>query len=225
MGGNSNSSIVIDITSGTPVQKFPNVMSSRRQWVSATVLADGRVLATGGSAEDNVLNDVNNSAEIWDPNAGTNGQWTVGPSGLRPRLYHSTALLLPDASVLVAGGGAPGPLVNLNAEIYQPSYLFDASDQLATRPVIASAPDTLQIGQNFQIQVGSVDARRVTLVKTGSVTHSVNMDQRFLELSFTASSGTLFVQAPTSAGIAPPGTTCCSCSTNGAFRPSARWSG
>jgi hypothetical protein len=81
-------------------------MSSQRQWVSATVLADGRVLATGGSLQDNVLNGVNNKAEVWDP---ATGIWTGGPEGQRPRMYHSGALLLTDASVLVLGGGAPVP--------------------------------------------------------------------------------------------------------------------
>jgi len=130
IGGGTRSAVVIDVTGGQPIVTATQPLSSVRQWVSATVLADGRVLATGGSAVDNQLTDVNNSAEIWDP---ATGQWTVGPSGSRARLYHSTALLLPDASVLVAGGGAPGPLVNRHAEIYYPSYLFDASDN--SRPV------------------------------------------------------------------------------------------
>jgi hypothetical protein len=50
--------------------------------------------------------------EIWHP---TTGQWTLGASAAKPRLYHSTALLLPDPSVLTAGGGASGPIKNVNA--------------------------------------------------------------------------------------------------------------
>ncbi len=75
----------------------------------------------------------------------------------------------------------------------------------ATRPTIVTAPDSLEIGQDFTIGVGSADIQRVTLVKTGSVTHSVNMDQRFLELPFTASSGTLFVEMTDNVTVAPPG--------------------
>mmetsp|Transcript_28963 Transcript_28963/g.52409 ORF Transcript_28963/g.52409 Transcript_28963/m.52409 type:complete len:112 (+) Transcript_28963:1028-1363(+) len=37
---------------------------------------------------------------------------------------HSTAILLPDATMLVGGGGRPGPVVNENVEIYSPPYLF-----------------------------------------------------------------------------------------------------
>jgi hypothetical protein len=61
------------------------------------------VLATGGSQVNNELTGVNNSAEIWDP---TDGVWTKGPNGQRPRLYHSMSMLLPDGRVLVGGGGA-----------------------------------------------------------------------------------------------------------------------
>jgi len=202
LGGRSNGAAVIDITGPQPVVTPTQSMSSKRMWASATVLADGRVVATGGSGVANTLDDVNTSAEIWDPST---GQWTVGASGLRARLYHSSALLLPDASLLVAGGGAPGPLVNLHAEVYYPPYLYDATGNFAPRPSIVSAPDSLQVGQNFSIGVGTANIRRVTMVKTGSVTHSVNMDQRFIELPFTASSGTLFVQMPGSVAETPPG--------------------
>ena len=39
------------------------------------------------------------------------------------------AVLMPDATVLVAGGGAPGPQNNLNFEVYYPPYLYDASGE------------------------------------------------------------------------------------------------
>jgi len=201
-GGNSNGAIVIDIRGPAPVVTPTQSMSTRRQWVSATVLADGRVLATGGSAVANQLNEVNNRAEIWDA---ATGQWTLGASGTRARLYHSGALLLPDASVLVYGGGAPGPVPNLHAEIYYPPYLYDASGAFRPRPVISSAPATIDLGGDFSVVSDSPNIRRVTMVKTGSVTHSVNMDQRFIELAFTQSSTTSFVQAPDTAGAAPPG--------------------
>ena len=84
----------------------------RRSWLTA------KVLVTGGSAVANQLTGVAYAATIWNP---ATGQWTLGASAVKPRLYHSTALLLPDGSVLTAGGGAPGPVKNLNAEIYYPA--------------------------------------------------------------------------------------------------------
>ena len=205
MGGNSNGSVVIDITGPQPVVTPVNqLMSSKRQWVSATVLADGRVVATGGSGQDNTLTDVNTSAEIWNPATGT---WTVGPSGSRARMYHSGALLLPSGAVLITGGGAPGPLQNLHSEIYYPSYLYSGPGVFAARPTLnpALSPDSLEIGVDFTVGVGAADIRRLTFVKTGSVTHSVNMDQRFIELPFTSSSGTLFVQMTDKVTEMPPG--------------------
>ena len=201
-GGESNNAIVIDIRSGAPLVSVSQPMSSQRRWVNATILADGKVLATGGSSVRNELVDVNNSAEIWDPDTGT---WMVGASGVKPRLYHSTAVLLPDATVLVLGGGAPGPEKNLNVELYFPPYLFTSGGNLASRLSIDSAPSALNIGGTFPISVSGGSAARVVMVKAGSVTHSFNAEQRFVELAFSGSGGELSVQAPTRAADAPPG--------------------
>jgi large repetitive protein len=203
MGGASSVALVIDINGAQPVVTSTQSMSTQRQWVSATILPDGKVLGTGGSAVENQLTGVNNSAEIWNPATGT---WSVGASAVNARLYHGSALLLPDASVLIAGGGAPGPLRNLNAEIYYPPYLFDATGARAARPEIISAPDTVLPGASFQVGVsGAASISRVSFIKTGSVTHSFNMDQRYLQLPFTANGGLLTAQLPSRAGDVPPG--------------------
>jgi len=202
-GGNSNGAIVIDINGAAPVVTATQPMATQRQWANATLLADGKVVATNGSRIDNQLTDVNNSAEIWDPATGT---WTVGASSVQARLYHSNAVLLPDATVLAVGGGAPGPVNNLNAELYFPPYLFTAGGQLAPRPAIDAAPTVLDIGKVFTMQVsGDKPVARVVMVKNGSTSHSFNMGQRFVELPFAANGGQLSVQAPARAADAPPG--------------------
>ena len=202
-GGASNGAIVIDITGSTPVVTPTQSMSSQRRLVNATILANGKVVATGGSQVFNELTGVNNIAETWDPQT---GQWTQGAVGNRARLYHSNALLLPDASVLVAGGGAPGPQNNTNVEVYYPPYLFTSNGQLAPRPTITLAPTALEIGKTFSVDVGNATGiSRVTLIKTGSATHSWNMEQRFLDLTFNVSGSRVTVQAPTRAADAPPG--------------------
>lgn len=202
-GGNSNGAVVIDIRGGSPVVTPTGSMSSQRRLVNATILPDGKVLATGGSPVWNDLTNANNSAEIWDPNTGT---WTVGASGQQARLYHSTSVLMPDATVLVAGGGAPGPQNNTNFEVYYPPYLFDASGARAPRPSIESAPSVIDIGQTFAVDFGSAPGiSRVVMIKTAAVTHSFNMEQRFVELTFNANGSRLMVQAPTRAADAPPG--------------------
>ena len=42
-------------------------------------------------------------------------------------------------------------------------------------------------------------------MKAGSVTHSFDMDQRYVGLSFTAAAGSLTVTGPPNSNIAPPG--------------------
>jgi YVTN family beta-propeller protein len=202
-GGNSSGAVVIDIRSGAPVVTTTGSMSSQRRLVNATILADGKVLATGGSPVWNDMTNANYTAEIWDPNTGT---WTVGASGQRARLYHSASVLMPDATVLVAGGGAPGPQNNTNFEVYYPPYLYDSSGALASRPAISSAPSVIDVGQIFAVDVGSAASiSRVVMIKTAAVTHSFNMEQRFVELTFRASGNRLMVQSPTRAADAPPG--------------------
>jgi YVTN family beta-propeller protein len=202
-GGSSNGAVVIDITNGTPAVTATQAMSSQRRLVNAAILPDGRVLATGGSSVWNALTNVNNSAEVWNPTTGT---WTRGPDGQRARLYHSISVLLPDARVLVGGGGAPGPQNNVNVEIYNPSYLFDASGARAVQPRLMSAPAEVNIGETFDVEfTDAADISRVTMVKTASVTHSFNMEQRFVELTFVRNGSQLRIQAPARAADAPPG--------------------
>jgi len=211
IGGTSNGAYTIDITGGNPVVTPTQTMSSTRAWVNATVLADGKVVATSGSAVPGEATGYNNIAEIWDP---ATGQWLQGAVAQKMRLYHSNALLLPDGGVLVSGGGATAPTPttdpnknNLNAEIYYPPYLFTSAGERAPRPVVDNAPTWIDIGKTFGIDVvaNAASISRVTLVKTGSTSHSFNMDQRFLDLTFNASGSHVAVQAPTHAGEAPPG--------------------
>jgi YVTN family beta-propeller protein len=204
-GGNSNASAVIDITSGAPRVTSSSTMLRRRQLATATILPNGQVLATGGSSAFNQMVDVSYEAETWNPQT---GQWTVGAGMKEARLYHSVGLLLPDATVLVAGGGAPGPdnKNNLNGEIYYPPYLFSGAG-FAARPVINSAPVVSNPGNTVKLEVTSGrPIARVTLVANGAVTHGWNMNQRFVELPFRASGGTISAQIPSHAADVPPGT-------------------
>ena len=199
-----SAAVVIDINGSAPKVTPAASMPVGLHWHTATVIADGRVVVTGGSLMSNQLIGVSTRALIWNP---TTDSWTEGAQGSgRSRLYHSTAILLPDATVLVGGGGARGPETNLNAEKYYPPYLYTAAGAFAVRPKIMAAPGSLKIGQEFTLGVNRAWAiRRVTLIKTGSVTHSFNMEQRFLELKFRRSGPNLRVTAPASAALAPPG--------------------
>jgi hypothetical protein len=124
-----------------------------------------------------------------------------------PRLYHSTALLLPDGRVLAMGKDAlfsPDPFhyPEHRGEVVSPPYLFGAP-----QPTLTSAPAEVHYGQPFPVgtpQAASID--RVNLLRPGSVTHSFNMDQRLVGLVISgASSQSVTVVAPPSWEVAPPG--------------------
>ena len=142
---------IMDISGATPTFTQTGGVGSNRAWSNLTDLADGTVLLTGGSnglgpSLGNVATETNN-AEIWNP---ATGQWTNDASAAIGRFYHSNTLLLPDGTVLSTGGGAPGPLTNLNSEIYTPGYLLNADGSLRTdRPVITSAPDDAAAGPDL----------------------------------------------------------------------------
>jgi hypothetical protein len=169
--------------------------------MNLTVLPDGKVLATGGTSSPG-FNDGTQAvlaAEMWDP---ATGAWTTMASMQVKRLYHSTALLLPDGRVLSAGGGRPAGINatdNKNAEIYSPPYLSNGA-----RPTITSAPSRVSYGQQFF--VGTPDAAsiaKVTLVGLGSVSHTLNMNQRFRRLSFSQATDGLNVTI-TNRRLSPP---------------------
>ncbi len=196
--------MTIDVTGSNPIVKNIAAPSLRtgRKWADTVILPDGKVLLVGGSGDANELNNVSYRPLIWDPST---ERWTTMESHQRSRLYHSTALLLKDGRILVAGGGAPGPQVNTNAEIFSPPYLYNSSGQ-ASRPNINSAPTQANYGANIAVSFSSANPiSRVTLVKTGAVTHSSNMDQRFIELNYRDISTGVRVNIPTSANVATPG--------------------
>jgi len=195
---------VIDINGPTPTAKVVAGVGQDRYEGFATVMADGRVLVSGGSAIDNVEFGVARTSRIWNP---VTQRWSNGATAVKMRLYHSTSLLLPDGRVFTGGGGAPGPQNNLNAEIYTPPYLYlqDGSKQLAPRPHITAAPTVATWGQAITLQTDAAKVSRVTFLKMGSATHTVDFDQRFTALSFSADGGQVTATLPASANLAPPG--------------------
>lgn len=201
-----NRKVVTIGLNGTQPKIAPTAdISAVRLWSNATLMADGKVLVTGGSAVGNQETSVAYAAETWDP---TTGKWTLGASASKPRLYHSMALLLPNGTVLTGGGGAPGPQKQLNAEIYYPPYLYTAAGTNAVRPTLVTAPTLLtpKAGTTFAATVGAGDTiGRITLLRTGSVTHSTNPDQNFQQLGFTQNGQNLTINAPANPNYTVPG--------------------
>lgn len=146
--------------------------------------------------------------ELFDPISET---WTrLCPKPLA-RLYHTTAVLLPDARVLVAGhDGAlnmrPYDESRYELEVFSPPYLFDSNGDLARRPSVVSAPGVATYNQRLNIVFRSEHGvGRVSLIRQSSTTHQINSDQRCIGLAFQLMSrDRLTVSMPPGDGIAPP---------------------
>jgi hypothetical protein len=114
---------VLDMTPGSGAWVPVPSMNFARTYHTMVLLPDGNVLVTnGGPSTDAVgVNNAIRQAELWSP---ATQQFSKLASMVSPRLYHSTALLLPDGRVLVAGGGRFNGVNEstdqLNAEIYSP---------------------------------------------------------------------------------------------------------
>lgn len=198
--GNQDASI-IDISGDILKVKQTTSLAKKRIWSDATLLPTGEILVTGGSSVYQSLEGVTNEAEIWNPETGL---WTLGAEANKARLYHSSALLLPNGTVLTAGGGPPGPVANVNAELYYPPYLFD-EDGFAERPVILSSTP-LRYGFEFELRFAkTTNISKVSLIGLGSSTHSFDMGQRYLGLDFTQKGSSLVVEAPEKSELAPSG--------------------
>jgi len=194
---------VLDMNQPSPAWRQTASMAFGRSYHNLTLLPDGNVLATGGGRNTDPFaqSQAVFAAEMWSPDTET---WTTMAANQVPRLYHSTALLLPDGRVLLAGGGRFGGGSNddqLSAEFYSPPYLFKGA-----RPVIDSAPGQVGYGATFPVTTANASQiASVSLIRLGSVTHGFDTSQRYLGLTFSATGGALNVQAPANANQAPPG--------------------
>ena len=210
-GPSSKDARVIDVNGTSPLVSATAPMAFGRRQHNLTVLADGSVLATGGLSSGAGLVDLNAGvypAELWNP---VTGQWRTLAAMQITRQYHSTALLLADGRVLSSGGGICGTCdqvgyLGKNAEVFSPPYLFEADGTLAPRPVIDAAPASSGYDAPIEIVTGNPAAiAKVGLVRLSAVTHSDNMEQRYIPLSFTRGATSLTATAPTNANVAPPG--------------------
>jgi len=172
--------------------------------MSATILPNGRVLAVGGSTNNEDAATASLNADLYNPATNT---FSPASANLFARLYHSASLLLPDATVLLVGGNPQRGSYEHRFENYSPAYLFNGDGTAAVRPVITGVPPgTVGYGAAFQVQTPDAAAiGSVVLVRPGAATHAFDMEQRLVGLSYTAGSGVLNVTAPPNGNIAPPG--------------------
>jgi hypothetical protein len=206
---------------------YPRVMPD------AVLLPDGSVLVVngvskgyaGGNAGTGpaLPGDAVVTAELYDPRS---DEWRVLAEAKKTRLYHSTALLLPDGRVLVAGtdhqtnvNKPEYPNLNVGTleydqhvarayeyemEVFSPPYLF----REIRRPVLTEVPERISYRESFQVGIdaeGRIEDLTAALLRPGAVTHGNNVDQRYVGLRIRQYKGTILLEAPPSPNVAPPG--------------------
>ena len=177
-----------------------------RAHLNTVLLPDGRMVSVGGGAGGTNLYAVRSDraerqVEIFDGNG-----WRLGPPQAESRAYHSTALLLPDGSVISAGDDNPAasdadPLRD-TYEIYKPSYFFRGP-----RPEIRTAPASADYDATISVGTTATDIVKATLVAPGAATHAVDMSQRLINLpvSQKADRTGYDVRMPANRDVAVPG--------------------
>lgn len=200
---------VVDLRTDPPVWRAAASMHVPRRQHHATILADGTVLVTGGTSGSG-FNDLSpgepvHAAELWNP---ATQEWEELAAEDVDRCYHATAVLLPDATVLSAGGGefTMGDEPNdpsdshRNAQIFHPPYLFRGP-----RPEIISAPEETAYGETFSLEISGPEIGKVTWVRLPSVTHASDQSQRINVLAFRCDHGSVTIATPQRPETCPPG--------------------
>ncbi|WP_054560637.1 PKD domain-containing protein, partial [Croceitalea dokdonensis] len=217
----TDNSFIIDLNNvaygQTPQVTAVGNMSLPRTMHNSTVLPNGEVLITGGLQGAAVFTDDTAvlGAEIYNP---ITNQWRTVAAMTTPRTYHSVAILMVDGRVFVGGGGlcdsTPGCIDHFDAEIYSPPYLFDSSNNLATRPEITavSASNTVPgahgetiVDYNETITVTTdVPTSEFSLIRFSAATHATNNEQRRIPLT-VAATGTSHNLTIPDRNLLPPG--------------------
>jgi hypothetical protein len=180
-------------------------MNHARVNPNAVILPDASILVLGGgdmyivTQGSKLLNPVKWAERF------KGGAWQQLVESTSFRSYHSTALLLPDGRVLLAGGDDR----SWDYEIYEPPYLTTG----LPRPSFVTNPETsltynTAYTLQFSIAAGAT-VSKVVLMRPGSTTHHSDFDQRYVELPVTVITGVpptegRFVQLTTPIGPPTP---------------------
>jgi Galactose oxidase-like, Early set domain/Divergent InlB B-repeat domain len=198
---------IIDLAAASPAWTPIHSMKIGRRQTTAIILADGKVLVTGGSSQCGFTNEAGAvfAPELYDPAVVSPADpWATMANASVVRVYHSTTVLLPDGRVLSVGSGDGGGVTQQYMyEIFSPPYLFKGA-----RPTITLAPNPIHYGVPFSVTTpNGASIRKVTLIRLASSTHAFDMGERLNTLTFQAAADgqSLTVTPPAAGKLAPPG--------------------
>jgi hypothetical protein len=193
------STAIVDLKRTNPAFQPGPPMDTAKMYVSAVVLPDSTVLETGGATKSVQFSGAPvYSAQIFNPKTNT---WRKVASPTVGRLYHSSAVLLPDGRVATFGSN-PKTSFEMRIEVFTPPYLQTGT----ARPVITAGPTELRYGGYAAFATTqAAPITSVVLVRPEATTHSSDPNQRLVDVGFTQTSTGVSVTMPTNANLAPPG--------------------
>jgi len=165
----------------------------------------------GGGKADN----PNFFAEMYNPDAPSGQRWSTMARSQIARMYHSTAALTTNGTILVTGCdrcanlksdlsfSAAAVKAEYRNEIFYPPFWYD----FANKPSIVSSPQLIQYQRQFSVKFSGPGVSYAVLVAPSSTTHSFNSNQRVVKLvtsSIDQYSKTMVLVAPPTANHAPP---------------------
>jgi len=181
-------------------------MIGGRHNANTVILPDGSLFTVGGNTQSSNYGGTLFSAELYSKSGDDpSGVWTEVAPNTIAAAYHSSALLLPNGTVMLSQDDknkTEEAAANHKVQIYSPPYLFKGA-----RPMMG-APNTATRGQSIAITATPAASRTIAkavLVAPGSVTHGNDMHQRFINLPITVSGTSVTAQVPASTSLVPPG--------------------
>ncbi len=197
--GAVSSTAIADLKLANPAFVPGPSLDAAKMYPSAVILPDSTVLATGGATKSvNYGGTPVTSTQIFNPK--TNA-WTKMASATVGRVYHSSAILLPDGRVATFGGN-PLNSFEMRIEVFTPPYLETGT----ARPTLSGGVNDLNYGDFANYTTTQASAiRNVVLVRPGSATHSSDPNQRLIDVKFTRTANGVAVTMPVEPNLAPPG--------------------
>ncbi len=175
MGQPTNAAAVYDPATG---QTTTLTMNQPRAGHGASLMANGRVLITGGfnavSLTDllSLLTGVQASTEVFDPSTSA---FTPGSNMLEPRALHSSTAMS-NGRVLVAGGLTVIPILNIPT-ISNTAYSYNPSTGSFGLPAFFSGPRLLhaacEVGNGKVLLAGGLSLDFSQVIVTGDITQIV----------------------------------------------------